>query len=278
MLKAARRIGIAQPALTQQLAALEGTLETKLLHRSSRGTKLTQGGRILVEHARSILEMVSVAQRDVQEQQNEVSGEISLAVANAVAEGIVPSVLKRLSIAYPRVRLRINATDSGSVQTALENARVDLGILPDHANLKSVNSRPLFKQPLCFVSSTSDSVRKPKSTIPFQEAANQPLVVVERTNPLRQELDRLARQNDVTLNVLAESNSLVMIRSYVESGSANSILPQSSIVDKVKLGTLYARKIIEPQINQLYLVAWPKTRPLVRAGEVVVDELQQILA
>ena len=79
------------------------------------------------------------------------------------------------------------------------------------------------------------------------------------------------------MNANADSNSLVMIRSYVESGSANSILPQSSVADKVQLGTLYARKIVEPQITPLYLVAWPKTRPLIRAGEVVVDQLQKIV-
>lgn len=277
MLKAARKIGIAQPALTQQLASLEGALDTKLLHRSSKGTRLTQGGRILVEHARSILEMVAVAQRDVQSQRNEVSGEVSLSVASAVAEQIVPPLLKRLSAAFPRVTLRINATDSGSVQTALENARVDLGILPDHENLKSVNSRPLLNQAMCFVGSTFQTGRKLKKTIAFRDVAGQPLVVVEKSNPLRQELDRLAKQHDITLNVHAESNSLVMIRSYVESGSANSILPQSAVADKVQLGTLFAQKIVEPQITQLYLVAWPKTRPLIRAGEVVVGELQQII-
>ena len=118
LLKAARKIGIAQPALTQQLSALEATVDTKLLHRSSRGTRLTQGGRILVEHARTILEMVAVAQRDVQEQKNEVTGEISLAVASAVAELVVPPLLKGLAAAYPRVGLRINATDSGSVHSS----------------------------------------------------------------------------------------------------------------------------------------------------------------
>ena len=130
---------------------------------------------------------------------------------------------------------------------------------------------------MCIVGSKPQNGRQLKKTVPFREVAGQPLVVVEKSNPLRQELDRLAKQHDITLNVYAESNSLVMIRSYVESGSANSILPHSAVADKVQLGTFFARKIVEPQITQLYLVAWSKTRPLIRAGEVVIGELQQVV-
>ena len=275
LLKASRRIGVAQPALTQQLSALEASLETKLLHRSARGTRLTQSGSVMVEHAKAILERAAVAVRDVQEQRDIVTGEISLVVANAVAEMIVPRLLKRMAAEYPLVSLRISAQDSGSVQSALENARIDLGVLPEHDHLKSVNSQPLLSEPMVFVTSAGSRNGGTSEPITFAKAVQSPLIVVEKSNPLRQELEQIAARNRIVLNVAAESNSLLMMRSYVESGAANCILPRCAVAEKVRVGALQIRSIVKPRIAQHYLVAWPKSRPLVRAGAVSVDVLRR---
>ena len=275
LLKASRRIGVAQPALTQQLKALEDSLETKLLHRSSRGTRTTQSGSVMVDHARTILEQVSLARRDVQEQRDTVTGELSIMIASAVAEMILPRFLKQMSVEYPHVSLRVSAQDSGTVQSALEDSRVDLGVLPEHDNLKGINSRHLLTEPMVLVTSADADAGMPSEPISFGKAARMPLIVVERNNPLRLELERLASKHRVSLNVASESNSLLMIRSYVESGAANCILPHCSVAEKARLGAVRTRPIVKPKIFQRYLVAWPKSRPLVRAAEIAVQLLQR---
>ena len=275
LLQASRRVGVAQPALSQQLKALEDSVQTKLLHRTSRGTRVTKSGAVMVEHAKAILERAAIATRDVQEQRDTVTGEISLMVASAVAELIVPRFLKQMSREYPDVALRVSSQDSGAVQSALENARVDLGVLPDHDRLKSVNSRHLLTEPMVFVSAAdggSSAVREP---ISFSKAVRNPLITVEKGHPMRIELERLAAKHRVSLNVAAESNSLLMIRSYVESGLASCILPRCSVAEKERVGVLRTRSIVRPNITQRYLVAWPKSRPLVRAGEVSAELLRR---
>ena len=59
--RAAERLGIAQPALSQQIQQLEQEIESLLLHRLTRGVELTDAGRCLLEDARSILEQVQQA-------------------------------------------------------------------------------------------------------------------------------------------------------------------------------------------------------------------------
>lgn len=278
MLRAARRVGIAQPALTQQLTALEISLGAKLLHRSSRGTRLTRNGRIMLDHARAIMEQVSAARKDIFQERDTVAGEVSLIVASAIAEAIVPGLLKHLRAAFPLVTLRIHATDSGAVETALRNARVDVGILPSHENLKGINSKALREEPLCLVSAPSDDAQctEVADSIAFRDATNGPLILVEKDNPLRGVLERLATERKTALDVQIETNSLLMIRSYVESGAVRAILPACAVAEKVRLGGLRSQRIVDPAIKQLYLVAWPKTRPLSKAGEVVVENLRSL--
>lgn len=278
LVRAARRVGVAQPALTQQLKALEDSLKTKLLRRTTRGTVLTRGGEVMLQHARAILEQVSAAQKDVQEQTETVSGQVSLVVPNAIAETIVPELLRRAMTDYPQVSLRIQSSDSVSVRIALENARADVGIVPDNSALTSVNAKPLWNERMYLVAAADAALPQagPNGVMRFRDAASYPQVVVERSNPLRRKLDDIAEEIGATLNIFAESNSLLMIRSYVESGIANAILPRSTFSDKLTLGAVQAHRIVEPEIVQSYIVAWPKTRPLTRAGEAIVQILVSV--
>ena len=277
MLRAARRVGIAQPAMAQQLTALENSLGARLLRRSPRGTHLTRSGLIMLEHARAIIEQVSAARQDVLDEHGTIAGEVSLTIASAISEAVVPGLIKRIRTEFPSVVLRIQSADSGTVETALQNARVDMGVLPHHDKLTGVNSKPFREEPLCLVSVPAEGCRHgaTDSAIAFRDAIDGPLVLVEKGNPLRGALELLAHNIGATLDVQIETNSLLMIRSYVESGAVRSILPHCAVAEKVQLGALTSQRIADPSITQTYLVAWPKTRPLSRAGEAVVKTLLQ---
>ena len=128
---------------------------------------------------------------------------------------------------------------------------------------------------MVFVSASDGGTSYAQAPISFSKAVKNPLITVEKGHPLRIELERLAAKHRVSLNVGAESNSLLMIRSYVESGLANCILPRCSVAEKEKVGVLRTCSIVKPNITQRYLVAWPKSRPLIRAGEVSAELLER---
>jgi LysR family nitrogen assimilation transcriptional regulator len=64
-----------------------------------------------------------------------------------------------------------------------------------------------------------------------------------------------------------------MIFSQVASGHACSILPKCAIEERERLGTVVARRIVEPDIQQSYLVVWPKSVPLTTASMAVRDTM-----
>jgi len=134
-----------------------------------------------------------------------------------------------------------------------------------------------LSQPLFFVLSTAGSATKDgDEDISFADAASYPLVVTRCNQPFREQLESLAKKHSVELDVRYESNSVLMMTSYVESGLACSILPWSAIAEKVALGKVRAKKIIYPSIQQSYLAAWPKSRPLNRPSVAVRDILVSI--
>ena len=249
-------------------------LNAQLFFRTPRGTEPTSSGRILVEHARAILDQVDMAQHDIEMNGRQVAGEASLVIAHAIAGYILPTLLSRLHRQYPRVQLRVTPASSVDVQTALENSRTDLGVLPEREALSKVNAKPVLKQPLYFVQSAGRSSDDDDGQeISFAAATDHPLVMTMRNQPFREQLETLARKHGVRLDARYESNSVLMMTSYVESGLACAILPWCVVAERVALGKMTARKISDPAIEQTYIVAWPKSRPLNRPGAAVRDIL-----
>src|SRR5690606_20627663 len=78
LLKASGRLHVAQPALGQQITALENELGARLLDRSSRGVTLTEAGKVFLEHARIVLADVEKARMAVRESTTAPSGEVAL--------------------------------------------------------------------------------------------------------------------------------------------------------------------------------------------------------
>ncbi len=275
---AARALGLAQPALSQQIGCLEDELGVKLFTRSTRGVKPTTSGEILIAHAEAILDRMEVARRDVLVSKKIVAGEVTMSISDAIADALVPKLLEKLNALYPEITLRVTNQSSQRVQTSLENSRIDLGVLPDHADLSKLFAEPLFSQPLYYIS--RKDLRKTRSAdgsaITFAEIAKSPLVMARPDHPARRNFEKIAEAQNTALNVPRDTNSLLMMISYVQSGLMNTILPYASIRDKTKLGYIQARKIIEPEISLNYFVAWPKSRPLNTPTTATIEVLKTL--
>ena len=271
---AARALGVAQPALSQQIALLEEELQTTLFLRSQSGTEPTQSGELLIEHARRILEQVELARHDTLTNGREPSGEVSLVMANAISGAVLPLLVSEVARQYPNITLRVRSDSSPNVQLALENGRSDLGILPDRPSLTKVNAESFVSQDLYFISKPDATKKKqtPRS-ITLKQCTLSPLALVRVGQPFRQQLEQTANEHALELDVAYQTNSLQMINSYVEGGLACSILPWCAVEEKVKLGKMQARLIRDPVITQSYIIAWPKMRPLNLPSQAVSDIL-----
>lgn len=278
---AARKLGVAQPALSHQIKLLEEELTTTLFLRSQGGAEPTDSGLILVDHAERILEQVELARHDTLTNGSEPSGEVSLAIANAMSGAVLPILVKEIGQRFPNITLRVRSDTSTQVQIALENGRDDLGILPSRPTLTKVHSVPFVNQNMYFICKPEPrkkSKRDKKHAITLGQCASHAMALVRVGQPFRTQLEQVAEEQSLAFEVKYESNSLQMICSYVESGLACSILPWCAVEEKVLLGKIEARLIEQPIISQTYLVAWPKNRPLNLPSSVVRNTLEEIVA
>ncbi|MEL7278969.1 MAG: LysR family transcriptional regulator [Pseudomonadota bacterium] len=275
---AAAALSVAQPAISQQIKSLEEELGTRLFLRTPKGTTPTDAGIILRDHAIRVLERVELARNDVISSVNEVAGEVTLHINNAMAGKLLPPLVKALNERYPGVMLHVTPLPSHQVRLNLEKGRVDLGVLPDYEKLTKVNAKHLKQEPLYFLCDPDhEAACDAGRPIRLQDAMRYPMVTTHSDQPFRQCIEDAVKAQDLSHIVRFETNELIMIFSHVASGHACSILPQCAIEERERLGSIITRRIVDPEITQSYLILWPKSVPLSTASLAVRDTVLLLL-
>jgi DNA-binding transcriptional LysR family regulator len=124
--RAAARLGIQQPPLSQQIRALEAELQVQLLRRKPRGVELTQAGEALFAEARQILRQVEHAAAVVRRTARGEIGRIGLGFTSSASfHPFVPRVIRDYREAYPQVALSLEESGTGELVEALQAERLD---------------------------------------------------------------------------------------------------------------------------------------------------------
>lgn len=124
------RLGIAQPAVTQQIKALEAALGYRLFHRVRRGVELTEAGLAFLEHARQALASAELAVVAGRRASRGELGKLCIGYTHsAMLEPELPALLRHFSQAFPDVELQLHAFTVQEQLTALADERIDVAFL-----------------------------------------------------------------------------------------------------------------------------------------------------
>ncbi|HET9155660.1 MAG TPA: LysR family transcriptional regulator, partial [Myxococcaceae bacterium] len=128
--RAARRLRIAQPALSQQIRSLERELGVLLVARTNRTSGLTEAGARLVARAEGILLSVQDATQEMRTHAGEEGGAVRIGCAlQTLVEGRLPKVLASFRQRHPRTRIVLREVHTRQVLELLRRGEVDLGLL-----------------------------------------------------------------------------------------------------------------------------------------------------
>ena len=128
--KAAARLGIRQPPLSQQIRVLEQELGVTLFHRLPRGMELTESGRALLDDARNIVALVDQAVEGVRRVSQGEAGRLTVGFTGSAAfHPFVPSVIRRFRETAPNVRLVLEESSTGELMEAVGAGRVDVAFI-----------------------------------------------------------------------------------------------------------------------------------------------------
>ncbi|UXR65302.1 LysR family transcriptional regulator [Bdellovibrio bacteriovorus] len=132
--RAAERIGISQPTLTQSIHKLESAVGAQLLIRTRTGVRLTKPGLRISGQIMTLLESWASLQKEAQQDEHELQGKFRLGVHPSVARYTLPKFFKELSRRAPRIEIELVHDLSRHITESIINFKVDLGLVINPAN------------------------------------------------------------------------------------------------------------------------------------------------
>ena len=178
--RAAQRLHLSQPPLSQQIRKLEELLGYKLFVRTSRSVSLTAAGEAFLLRARRTLENV---QRDMDETRSIGRGEVGSLNVGFVGSGMLtmlPAIFKAYREAYPRVHLRLHESFTSRVMEGLESGTLDVGILRDSDSAERLRISTILTEPYVAALPVTHRCARQKSISPAA-LRDEPFVHYPRT-------------------------------------------------------------------------------------------------
>src|SRR6185437_3780880 len=126
---AAHAVGIGQPSASQHLRILEAAAGQRLVERNGRGSRLTDGGRILATHAAQALSTLAVGEQELSALAGLQTGTIRLGASTAPGSYLLPDTLGCFRRDYPDVDVEIEIAASGQILRRLLSGRIELAIV-----------------------------------------------------------------------------------------------------------------------------------------------------
>ncbi len=143
--RAARFLGVAQPAISRQVRSLEIELRQSLLLRNGRGATPTEAGKRLLEHARGILQQIDRARLEVEGTQGATVGKVVVGLPPTVARHLAVPLVREFRHDYPRAALSIVDGLSSNIQEWLSVGRVDVGLVYNPTASPAIEIRLLLR-------------------------------------------------------------------------------------------------------------------------------------
>lgn len=223
MTRAARALGVSQPALSASVRKLEEAAGTPLLDRTGRGVELTAAGAVFLPRAEEAVRAAEAGLRAVRELAGLEHGSIRVGGGATAAAFLLPPVVSALRRAYPGLRFYVREGGSSSIADAVLAGELDLGIVtlplraPQSAGLLTI---PLVADELRLITPPGFAREANASGRSFRwkDLKDQSVVAFEAGSAVREVIDEAATAAGVRLNVVMELRSIEGIRRMVAAG------------------------------------------------------------
>lgn len=275
--QAALALHIAQPSLSQHMAAIEAELGVVLLKRHARGVTLTPAGQRLFDRASAILRQLDHLPDEVAAARGLPRGEVRLAMDGSMAAVVIAPLYRAMEARCPDVRVFVTTGLSHQMRQLVEGRSVDLALMPNAFELPSLLSEPVYEEHFCLFAAKGAWPARQRR-IRFDDIGDRALVAADRQHDQRKLIERVANARRRSLNVRYEINDAELTRALVRDGLAQALLPVNAFAATEGAHKVLALDIVEPTLTRIQSIAWPAGTPLTPAADATRQCLQETVA
>jgi LysR family transcriptional regulator, benzoate and cis,cis-muconate-responsive activator of ben and cat genes len=274
--RAARRLRIAQPALSRAVKEMEATLEVTLLERNRRTVRLTPAGRVLLHEAAGLFDRWEESLRRVRRAGQGEEGELKLGYIGPPAQPFLGRLLAEYRRRYPLVSIHLEERTPERVWEMVARGRLSAGLtrpvpVADGAGLQSV----VLRQEKLGVALPASHALAAKKSLTWRELRREPLIVLARREGVSLHDAMLAgcRAAGFAPRLVHTPSLIGTVLDYVRAGAGlgvvtDSVLPAESGLDF---------RPLRPAVTVPFVLVWQQVeeaRPVQRFRELLAEWLK----
>jgi DNA-binding transcriptional LysR family regulator len=228
---------ISQSAASQAVHQLERHFDVQLIDRTKRPFVLTPEGEVCFEGLREVLQQFDTVQSRILSLREEVSGLVRVAAIYSIGLHEMSRRMQEFMTRYPKAKVRLEYLGPNRVYEAVLNEETDLGIVSYPQAGRGLVVVPLRSENMVLVCHPDHHLARMKR-VTIGQIRGENFIGFDKNLPIRKELDRYLRENQVIVRMVMEFDNIETIKQAVEIGAGISILPEPTINKELKIGTL----------------------------------------
>jgi LysR family hydrogen peroxide-inducible transcriptional activator len=275
--QAALRCNVTQPALSMQVKELEEALGAPLIERARHGAILTPAGREVARRARTILQAVRDLGDVARQHADVLSGPLRVGVIPTIGPYLLPSVLPRVHVTFPKLQLSLHESQTQVLVKELLKGSLDLLILALPLEDPEIEELPLFEDAFALALPAAHPLGA-RARVAETELRGERLLLLEEGHCLRDQTLAVGQAGGASELDDFRASSLATVVQMVANGYGCTILPELAM--PVEVGDRQKIHVVpfkQPPPVRIVGLAWRRTSPrraeFLTFGEVVVEAL-----
>ncbi|ABS75648.1 MULTISPECIES: acetoin biosynthesis transcriptional regulator AlsR [Bacillus] len=276
--KAALRLNMTQPPLSQQIKQLEKEVGVTLLKRTKRVVELSAAGESFLKHSRNAIEEIDKA---IEMAQRTARGELGRLVVGFVGSAtyeFLPPIIREFREKFPSVKLDLREISSFRQQEELLKGNIDIGILHPPLQHSALHMEKVQSSP-CILALPKQHPLTAKQTIDIQDLKNEPIITLSKETwpTLYLEFVNYCEQAGFKPKIVQEATEYQMVIGLVSAGIGVTFVP-SSAKKLFNLEVAY-RGINQVQLTAEWVIAYRKDNqnPILKHFLDIMNKRQALL-
>lgn len=273
--RAAKKLHIAQPPLSQSLKALENSLDVILFERNGRRMELTEAGAVLYEKAKEIFHKIDETVMEVKETGKGVRGTLPIG-CNKSCFSHIPKKINTYQEKFPHVTFKLLEGDSYFLTKQLIEREIEVAVVRLPIEMNGFAYHLLPKEDYVVVVSNNWIGNEEKESISIKELASIPLLLLHRIRGIGQFeiiMDKF-KEERLTPNIICESPNVDMLLGLVNEGLGATVIPKSTLL-KHNTSNVTVLQLEDTQIVSESAIIWLKDRYLSKSAARFIELFQQ---
>jgi LysR family hydrogen peroxide-inducible transcriptional activator len=277
--RAAEKLHIAQPSLSQQLSKLEKELGVLLFKRSTNSVELTYAGSVFVDKAQQIVDMTDQLRREMEDIADMRKGRLVVGSLPMTGAHVLPHVLPVFREAYPDIEIVLIEETTKHLEQLTASGGTDVSLLSLPLVEPSFAYIPVLEEEICLAVPPDHHLAQPEykqKSIPISTLRDEPFILLKKGQGFRAIAHDLCQTAGFEPRVVFESGNIETVQSLVAAGMGIAFLPKMMIrSDWQSRAPTYLT--LEGRPTRMLVIAYRKGRYLSNAAEAFISIFRKTL-